>query len=250
MKLIINGDDFGLTIGVSKGIIDAIKNGLMTDTTAMTNMPYFEESIKMAKENEINEMGIHLTLTCGKPVLDKNEVSSLVTEDGKFYRKPNVVPKEINMGELEKELRAQINKFLATGMKLNHIDGHHHFYIINEDIFKLVVSLAKEFNVPVRCPSNEYINLIKEANVKSPDLMLGDFYEENTTEEYLINRLKELSHLEVLEVMAHPAIIDKDLEEITTYLDYRTMELNTLKSKTLKKFINDNNIELISFSDL
>lgn len=250
MKLIVNGDDFGLTIGVSKGIIDAIKNGIMTDTTAMANMQHFEESIKMAKDNGINQMGIHLTLTCGKPVLDATEVPSLVNENGDFYKKPDYVPKEISMDELEKELRAQINKFLATNMKLNHIDGHHHFYIYDERMFRLVVSLAKEFKVPVRCPSNKFMNIIKEFDVKSPDFMLGDFYEENTTEDHIIKRIKELKHIEVLEIMAHPAVIDNELTNITSYLEYRTKELNTLKSETLKEFIKNNNIELINFSQL
>lgn len=250
MKLIVNGDDFGLTMGVSKGIIDAMKNGIMTDTTAMANMPHFEESIKLAKENGINEMGIHLTLTCGKPLLAQSEVASLVREDGTFYRKANSIPKEIDMCELEKELRAQINKFLKTGMKLNHIDAHHHFHAYDERMFRLVISLAKEFNVSARCPRVEYINIVKEYDVKCPNIMIADFYQENTTEDYLINTLKDLKDIEVVELMAHPAIIDKDLEEISSYLGHRTTELNTLKSEKVKEFIRDNNIELISFSSL
>lgn len=250
MRLIVNGDDFGLTIGVSKGIIDAIKNGIMTDTTAMTNMPHFEESIKMAKENGINEMGIHLTLTCGKPILPKDEVSTLVREDGYFYKHPKYVPKEINIDELEKELRAQINKFIETGMKLNHIDGHHHFYIFDKRVFKLVVSLAKEFNVPVRCPRRDYLNIVKEFNVKSPDIMIEDFYEECASLDYLMKCLKKFKHLDVVEVMAHPAIIDEELKSLSSYLEYRAIELEILKSDTIKKFLEDNNIELISFSQI
>ncbi|MBB6715900.1 carbohydrate deacetylase [Clostridium gasigenes] len=250
MKLIVNGDDFGLTIGVSKGIIDAMKNGIMTDTTAMANMPHFEESIKMAKENGINEMGVHLNLTCGKPILSQIEVASLVTEDGNFYKKPNYMPKEIDMDELEKELRAQISKFISTGMKLNHIDGHHHFYIFNESVFRLVLSLAREFNVPVRCPSSEYMHIVKEFNIKSPDIMIGDFYEGNANEDYLIKRLKELNSLDIVEVMAHPAIIDEELENISSYLNYRTIELNALKSEAIKKFVKGNKIKLIKFSQI
>lgn len=250
MKLIVNGDDFGLTIGVSKGIIDAIKNGIMTDTTAMANMPHFEESMKMAKESGINEMGIHLTLTCGKPLLLQSEVPSLVREDGTFYRSADSIPKEINMCELENELRAQINKFLKTGMKLNHIDGHHHFYAYDERMFRLVISLAKEFNVPARCPRPEYTNIVKEYDVKSPSIMIADFYQYNTTEDYLINKLKELRDIDIVELMAHPAIIDKDLEEMSSYLEHRTTELNTLKSEKVKAFIRDNNIELINFSQI
>ena len=119
MKLIINGDDFGLTRGVSEGIIKCMKNGILTDTSAMTNMPFFEEAINIAKSKGINEMGIHLNMTCGKPVLPQSEVSSICDENGNFYRKPELIPSNIKLSELEKELRAQIEKFKKTNMKIN-----------------------------------------------------------------------------------------------------------------------------------
>ena len=68
MKLIINADDFGYSNGVNYGIIDAFKNGILTSTTCLTNMPGFNHAIQLAKENPNLGIGIHLTLTCGKPL--------------------------------------------------------------------------------------------------------------------------------------------------------------------------------------
>lgn len=113
-----------------------------------------------------------------------------------------------------------------------------------------MVSLAKEFNVPVRCPSGEYINIVKEFNVKSSDIMIENFYRENVNEESLMNTLKELKNVDIVELMAHPAIIDEDLKDVSSYLEYRNIELNILKSETIKNFIKDNNIELIKFSQV
>ncbi|MGG7176652.1 chitin disaccharide deacetylase [Clostridium paraputrificum] len=265
MKLIINGDDFGITEGVSKGIIKAIKDGVMTDTTAMANMPYFDEAIELAKAEGIN-VGIHLTITCGRPVLPTEEVKNIVDENGEFFKKPN--PRLMNPKDVEKELRAQLDKFIKTGMKLSHIDGHHHFYVFHPEVFKIVVRLAKEYNVPIRCPRTETINalctgynfpLVKEdvismtrgEGVSCPDNFAVDFYEDGVSEESLINIIKEsLGKYDVLEIMSHPAFVDEDLRKISSYNTLREEELKILTSDKVKKFIVDNNIELISFSDL
>ena len=248
MKLIINGDDYGLTLGVSKGIVEAIKNGKMTDTTAMVNMPAFEESIKYALDNGITEMGVHLTLSCGRPLTD---APSLVDENGKFDKNVYELG-TYDIKEVEMEFRAQIEKFLSTGMKLNHLDGHHHLFAMVPATLMVALKLGKEYDIPMRCPFDRDLPLFKEEGVKCPDHMSGDFYEEKTTEENLkdiILKYKEMGS-EVLEVMSHPAYIDDELRAISSYVDSRANELKVLTSNSFKKFILENNIEMISFSDL
>lgn len=251
MKLIVNGDDYGLTMGVSKAIVQSMKNGIMGDTTAMANMPAFEESIKYALENGITEMGVHLTLSCGKPVLPASEVSSLIDENGKFTKK---VYKEgtYDIDEVKNEFKAQIEKFLATGMKMNHIDGHHHLYAIVPAILFDVIELGKEYGVPVRCAFNRDLPLFKKNGIKCPEYMVTDFYDENVSEEYLINRIKGLQDegYEVVEFMAHPAYIDEELKNLSSYVNPRAEELKIYTSERLKKFISDNNIEIVSYSSL
>ena len=251
MKLIINGDEFGLTRGVSEGIIKCMKNGILTDTSAMTNMPFFEEAINIAKSEGINEMGIHLNMTCGKPVLPQNEVSSICDENGNFYRKPELIPSNIKLSELEKELRAQIEKFKKTNMKINHIDSHHHFYSFNDDVFKLVINLAKELNVPMRCPINEKRHVVEENNVLCPDFFDSTFYEGNISVDYLINRLENLKGMyNVIELMAHPSNACEELKKISSYNVMREAELEVLTSEEIKEYTKNNNIQLISYSNL
>ena len=59
MKLILNADDFGLSQSVNKGIVECLQNGLVTSTTMMMNTPYTDEAIKLAKEHNIKNIGIH-----------------------------------------------------------------------------------------------------------------------------------------------------------------------------------------------
>lgn len=268
MKLIVNGDDFGLTAGVSRGIIKAIKEGIMTDTSAMTNMPYFEEAIAFAKENGINEMGIHLTITCGKSILSHDEIGDIIDENGKFYRQPS--KKIMVTDQVEKELRAQIEKFLSTGMKLNHLDSHHHFYMYDRSVFDVVRKLAKEYNVPMRCMDTATVNemctgydfdtitdnydtikVVHDEGIKCPDYLITQFYADGVSEDSLINMLSEaMKKYDVVEVMSHPSDEYIELKKISSYNTMRMEELNVLTSPKVKKFIKDNNIELISYSEL
>lgn len=68
-KVIFNSDDFGYSHGVNYGIMDAYQRGILTSTTLMANMPGFEHAVKLRKEMPRLGVGVHLTLTCGKPLL-------------------------------------------------------------------------------------------------------------------------------------------------------------------------------------
>lgn len=251
MNLLINGDDFGLSKGVSEGIIKCLKEGIMGDTSAMANMPFFEEAIKLAFDSGINEMGIHLNFTCGRPVSEISEVKSICDENGNFYRKPNLIPKDVSIIEAEKEIRAQIEKFKRTGMKINHIDSHHHFYAFNKDILNLVVNIADELGVPMRCPFNEDKYILEKKGIVCPDYFDNSFYLNNISLDYLKERLDYLKDkYNTVEFMAHPSNNGEELKNISSYNTIREKELEILTSDEMKEYLLKNNIKVISFSDL
>ncbi|WP_027631345.1 carbohydrate deacetylase [Clostridium hydrogeniformans] len=250
MKVIFNGDDFGLTKGVSKGIIEAIKKGVLSDTTAMVNSPYFEDSIRYAKENDITSLGLHLTLTNRKPVLPPSLVKSLVDENGDFFKSVSKLPCNINIDEFEKEMRAQVNKFLGCGLELNHIDGHHHFFMFYPELLDIVIKLSKELNVPLRSGTTSIKLLCNKENIKTTDFT-DSFYKDGATIENLISILnKHKDSNSILEFMMHPGYSDEELRSLSSYNDFREEELKILTSTRLKDYIKSNNIEIINFSQL
>ena len=89
-KVIFNSDDFGYSHGVNYGIADAYQRGILTSTTLMANMPGFDHAVKLKRDLPNLGVGVHLTLTCGKPLL-KN-VTSLMDGDNfkhlSFYTQP------------------------------------------------------------------------------------------------------------------------------------------------------------------
>ncbi len=76
MKLIINADDFGLSKSITDGIVDGIKNGNITSTSIMANMPYAEYAVEQAIKNKISCIGLHTTLTVGKPLIQNPRLTA------------------------------------------------------------------------------------------------------------------------------------------------------------------------------
>lgn len=220
VKVLFNADDFGLTKGVTDGILHSHTNGVVQSTTLMMNGLATEYAVEKAKLFPSLHVGIHLVLTYGKPLSE--DVPTLVNEQGVFrYTNAFLKMEPPNLEEVEKEWRAQLDAFLATGLPLHHIDSHHHVH--GWDVFKeLIVKLSNEYQVPVR-----YTDSIKNY----PDILLTDslwldFYEDGATED-LFSRLKSLESKSV-EIMTHPAIVDLDLRSVSSYQDKREDELHIL----------------------
>lgn len=248
LKLIINADDLGLTPGCNAGIVKALSDGIVSDTTIMINTEYAQVAVDLLKGNGISQAGLHLNLTFGVPVSPLTEVPSLVDDSGHFHRKIAQSVKLINLQEVEHELRAQIAKFRTTGLRLTHLDSHHHAHSYPE-IIDIAVSLASEIGAPLRQTSAAVRQKITDAGVMTTDYFSLDFYDQGATREKLQQVI--LSHCDgVLEIMCHPAQGERLIYEISSYNSCREKELAILTAPAMKDFLRENAVELISFADL
>ncbi|NSW53734.1 MAG: ChbG/HpnK family deacetylase [Anaerolineae bacterium] len=153
--LIINADDFGMSDGVTDGIIKAWQAGVVTSTSAMINMDGAVERIQAARAAHPDlPIGLHLNITVGKPVTPPSEIPTLVDEDGNFYTSDELVPHlvEVDLNELEAELRAQAELMITNGVMFDHIDYHQHMLALYTPFYPIVRELALEYGVPVRQP--------------------------------------------------------------------------------------------------
>ncbi|WP_182199682.1 chitin disaccharide deacetylase [Paraliobacillus salinarum] len=220
MKVIFNADDYGLTTGVTNGIIKAHVDGVVNSATLMMNGKAVNYAIEQAKKTPSLKVGIHLVLTYGKPVSD--QVPALIDADGKFKFKNTTTSLDDNeLEQIEKEWRAQLDAFLATGLTLNHIDSHHHVHGLPA-LKDLVVKLAADYQVPVR-----YAETLKdEKHLLYAEQLWVDFYQDGVSEE-IFDQLKALD-VDSVEIMTHPAIVDAELKELSSYLLDREKELEIL----------------------
>ncbi len=240
-RIIINADDFGYSRAVNYGIVDAHTEGLLTSTTLMTNMPAADHAFRLGHENKDLGIGVHLTLTCGRPLLDTHH--TLVDANGDFKKNSNYQGKfHIDPDELYREWKAQIEKFLDSGLVPTHLDSHHHVNNL-EPMLPIFKQLAEEYQLPVR-------NNFEEAKAEfittdffqyEPDILLADN-----------DKLYEaFGNSETVEIMCHPAYIDKSLLGGSTYVMPRLEELDALTEARIKsKILDDARFELITYSDL
>ena len=131
MKLIINADDFGLSEIVNKEIEDALKHNWISSTTILANTEFYNDVIRVSNENPDKSFGVHLNLTEG-PSLTNSKVfkeAGMIDNQGRFIRKNNFymrVYDSVVKNAIEMEWDAQIYEILSHGIKISHLDGHHH----------------------------------------------------------------------------------------------------------------------------
>ena len=241
MKLIVNADDFGYSNGVNYGIIDAYKNGIVRSTTMMAGMPGFNHAVKLAKENKGLGVGVHLTLTCYKPVLDNHK--TIVNEDGyfdrKLYSEENIM--NIDLEEIYREFEAQIEKVKKAGIEITHLDSHHHMHTIKE-LKPVIERILAKYNLPIRGGLDYEINYDKVMNFN------GSFYNQTINFNGFKNLLEK--DVETLDVMSHPAYLDKLIFELSSYNTKRMYELELLTSDEVKNLIKEKGIELSNYREI
>ncbi|WP_201716916.1 chitin disaccharide deacetylase [Rossellomorea arthrocnemi] len=225
-NVIINADDFGLCRGVNDGILDSHKFGIVNSTTMLVNMPGVEHAVELARLHPELQVGIHLTLTCGRPV--SAFVPSLVDERG-FFRFTSRIfeQKEIDVDAVELEWEAQIDTFLSFGLPLSHIDSHHHVHSF-APLIPVVKRLSERYGVPVRNVFDD----VEGMNLLTDRFSMG-FYGKGVSVERLTRILENRREGETLEIMCHPAYVDSFLKENSSYCEERLRELDVLTNLNL-----------------
>ena len=153
--LIVTADDLCLSHGVTQGIVDAHRNGIVTTTSALMNYPNAVETVKRVHaENPNLAIGLHLNITSGKPVLPPHRVPTLIDKNGNFYRADKIVKQlsKISLDEVKAETLAQLELFLSTDVPLDHINSENHIFALYTPLHKVVREIALAQDVPVRNP--------------------------------------------------------------------------------------------------
>lgn len=230
-KLIINADDFGLSEAVNYGIISAYKYGIVTSTTAMANMPWFEHAMELLKENESLGCGVHMTLSCYKPIL--SNLKTIVDENGYFIKRiTNEVIENMDLDEIYNEFCAQIERVSAKTV-ITHLDSHHHVHTLVR-LRPVIERILEKYELPIRGGfeySLDYSKIIP---------LIDKFYGDNVSEEFFMENIDYLKKYEVADIMCHPAFVDDFLTKITSYSMNRINEHKILTSEKIKNFIQDN----------
>jgi predicted glycoside hydrolase/deacetylase ChbG (UPF0249 family) len=146
-KLIINADDFGLTAGVNRGIVEAHNGGVVSSTTLMANGPAFDDAVAAARSAPNLSVGCHVVLVDGTPVSAPDAVDTLrairSAEPDRFYSSLSAFAARAMLGGFDRdqvvaEVVAQIKKIQAAGIQVTHLDTHKHAHVFPEILVALV----------------------------------------------------------------------------------------------------------------
>ncbi len=278
--LIINADDFGLHPAINDGIRHGHTLGCITSTSLMAGGSSFDHAVSTARELNNLGVGIHLTLVACAPVCNPVEIPTLVDNDGllttnylEFMKK--YFTNKISLADIQKELEAQVQKVISTGINITHVDSHQHLHVL-PGILDLVLRLAVKYDIAsIRIPREAYFfsggfpfqvyrtigkwgltTLAAAAKQKAlrmglavPDYFFGMLAGGNLLEPYL-HRILEAIPDGVSEIMIHPGIKNDVLKQTFGWPYHWQQELNAVTSNTTLKKLNDLNINLISFKEL
>ena len=257
-RVIINADDFGLSLGVSKGIALAAKTGVLTSTTIMGNMPELREHLKLLDGTQVG-LGVHLVLSAGLPVLSPDIVPSLVDGQGCFRRNFRQAVRLATPQEVRQEWQAQIEHILSLGVKPTHIDSHHHVHMAPK-LTRIAVELAHAYGIPAirsitwRDVAREQglrlaalvspmvipsARILARSGLKYPRSLIA------LTEENL-GRLVSLG-TGTYEIFGHPGIVDAQLRSKSSLLAEREDELRLLMTPSTRKILEQARVELVTF---
>ena len=269
-RLIVNADDFGRSGSINEAVIRAHRDGILTTASLMVNEPSCAEAVQLAKANPRLGVGLHLTLLMGRAALPPSQIPGLVDERGEFGNSPTATGvryffRRSLRAQLRAEIHAQFARFRATGLPLDHVNGHLHlhlhpvvFSILMEDASALGIKhlrLTREpfwMDVPLAhdnrlyrathamiyfCLSWNAQARLRRRNIRHTQRVFGLLQNARVNEEY-ISKLLPLLPPGDSELYSHPS------------LDEFRNEFDALVSPRVQALVASEKIQLIRYQDL
>lgn len=260
MKLLVQGDDFGFTRGVTLGIVDSIDNGILRNTGLFVNMPAAEFAVCFMKDRPQVCFGLDFNLVAGRPVSNPNEIPHLVDENGNFIKSGIRIRNELwnsiegrkvlfPKNEVVKEIKAQYDKFIElTGNKPGYLHPHS---IMPETYIEAIHELSIETNIPF---SKEAWENLYQPKMSSPVSNTKTFdpqsqLDKNTTQQ-IVDCFDDMLKHEKCVICCHPGYLDADLLDKTTLSIERVKDAQAYMSDIICNWVKDNYVELITYRDL
>src|ERR1043166_4930027 len=265
--LIVHADDLGVAHSVNRASIKALETGLVSSASIMVPCPWLPEIAAYAKAHPQTDLGLHLTLTSELkqfrwgPVLGRERVSSLVDSDGYFYSLESEAAAHVDVREAESEIRAQIERAKALGIKPTHLDSHMGTLYQNKALFEVLIKIARENKLPVRLSKEWFGRAAFMNSVLGPDDIVLDriisIEPRVTAEDWSRFYTEEMKNLQpgVTEVIVHLAYDDEEMKGVTSEhpnwgAAWRQRDFDFVTSEAFRRLLQENHIKLITWREV
>jgi len=280
-KLIINADDFGFSIPINEAVEKCYSAGVITGASIMACGEYFNEACERLRALKKREIGVHFTLTGSlKPAAENAAlIRSLLSGKDTFVPTYKdfamlLLKEKISREEIFIELKEQIKKIIASGLKVTHLDSHEHIHMF-PPVLEAVMKIAETFNVSyIRMPIEKiqviskdfritdvvrYAGLrvftrgakkkLTDKNIGHNDAFLGHFHSGRMDRSILSFMLRTLSE-GVTELAVHPATASEIFLKESPWYKNAPKELEVLLSSKWKEILEAEKIQLVTHSDI
>jgi predicted glycoside hydrolase/deacetylase ChbG (UPF0249 family) len=285
-NLIVNADDLGWTEGVNGGIAEAHRNGIVTSASLLANGAAFASGVELVRATPALGVGVHLNLSDGEPVAERELVTTLLNDRGELEGKPEslllrLARRTVLLNEIEQEWDAQIQKVRDVGIEPTHLDGHRHVHML-PGLFEIALRLAKRHGIAAVRISHEESSLrtalssgakqkgtvvmrqgvqarglkmlardareqAERAGIAAADYFCGIAQTGELTREG-VARLLEILPDGTTELMCHPGYVDADLAKSGTRLQAsRQTEVDILTNTKIRNLVASQGIRLIDY---
>lgn len=273
--IILHADDAGMCEEANIATFNYLQNSQIQSAAGMPPCEWFDEFAAWAIEHPEKDLGLHLTLTSEwqtyrwGPVASPESVPTLIDQDGFLWHEVPDVVQHATVEEVEKEVRAQIEKAISLGMKIDHIDTHMGTLYGKMSYAMAFVKIAQEYNIPamvidfqneevVRRFSEQGYPIDKEtyklfSDYKLPKL--DDFYaviDGNSYEEKLQIFYQMVKSIKpgLTEIIFHPSVETDNLKTITNSWQQRVWESEMFSDPAVKQFFQDEGIVFTNWIEI
>ena len=263
--LILHADDLGVAHSVDAASFDALDKGNITSASVMMPTPWVGEVAAYAKSHPDADLGLHLTLTSEwqtyrwgslSPV---DKVPSLLDSAGTFPSDVPPVVAKAKVAEVEMELRAQVQRALALGIRPTHLDSHMGTLFATPELIAAYVKVAREYRLPFLAmrgapgtapqpPLTDKDVLVDAVVIAGPEI---------PREQWKAFYLKAVADLKpgLTEMIVHLGHDDSELQAVmVNHPDYgsawRQRDYDVVSSPEFKKALRDNHVILVTWKEL
>jgi len=263
--LILHADDFGGGHSINRATSEALEKGYITSASILVPCPWFPEAAAFAKAHPEFDLGIHQALNSEwvdyrwGPISSKDKVASLLDPDGYLPLDTPIVAKNAKPDDVERELRAQIERAQKFGVHITHLDTHMAALFGSADLYKVYLKMGHSYDVPileewegvhgplgVNPPMDEMlVQKVISINPGVPAEQWTAWYED---------QLKPLGP-GVYQIIVHLAFDDDEMRGIARdHPDWgaawRQHDFDMVKSPEFHQFLKDHGFTLVGWKDL
>lgn len=262
--LILHADDLGVAHSVNAASLDALDKGAISSASIMMPTPWVTEVANYARAHPNADLGLHLTITSEwltyrwGSVESKDKVPSLLDSTGTFPSEVAPVVARAKPADVERELRAQVDRALALGIRPTHLDSHMGALFTTPEMIATYVKVAHDYRLPfLAMKSGSFpppMPLSPKDIALDTVIVAGPDVPRDQWKAFYLNAIANLKP-GLTEIIVHLGHDDAELQAVTVDHEpygsaWRQRDYEVVTSPEFKKALQDHKVRLVTWRDL